>query len=239
VSGDLTTTSNGQVIDAKLITGDLNIEHNNVTVTNSRIKGRVWGGDHTGLVLNRVDQGPDQCAAAAGSFAAIRNADGFTLIQSRVHHNDADLLQVGGGGPVVIRDSILDRTCYYEGAHLDVLQFYDPGARGTITVTHSVLDSRPVNVLGLGNAAIQWGDNPGPGTVLTAYNNKFAGGNYTTQLGDATPATQNLIDFHDNIYVKGAYNYGPCVSGNSSAFNGTYGLKFANNKLDDGTSVSC
>ena len=238
-SGDITTTSNGQTIDAKLVNGDIVLDHDNVTITNSRIKGRVWAHGHRGLTLSNVDIGPDSCAATAGSFPTIVQADGFTLTQTRVHHNDADLIQIGGGQPVLIQDSVLDRTCYYDGAHLDAFQYYDPGGQVNATIIHSVLDSRPVNVVGLGNAAIQWGDFPGSDTVLTLYHNKFAGGNFTTQLNDASISSHVLIDAHDNVYVKDSYQYGPCTSGGSDNFDGTYGLKFINNKLDDGSATSC
>lgn len=237
--GDFATTSNGQTITDRLINGDLVLEHNNVTVTNSRIKGRVWAHGHSGLTLRNVDLGPDSCAASPASFATIAQPNGFTLIQTRVHHNAADLIQIGGGQPVLIQDSMLDSTCFYDGAHLDAFQYYDPGGVVNASIIHSVLDSRPVNIVGLGNAAIQWGDFPGSGTVFTLYHNKFAGGNYTTQLNDASIGSGVLIDAHDNVYVKNSYQYGPCTSGGSNNFNGTYGLKFVNNTLDDGTPVSC
>ncbi len=238
VNGSLSTSANGQTIDARLITGELSIGHDNVTVKNSRIKGRVALNGHTGIVLQDVDLGPDACAAGSGNFESI-NGSGYSLIRTHVHHNNADLIRLGGSQPILIKDSLLDSTCFYAGDHLDAVQWYDPGGVGSVTINHSSIDVRPVNNTGKGNAAIFWADNPGSGTTLTVFNSRLAGGGYTTAFYDASAGSGVVIDAHDNVYVKDSFSFGPCSSSASVAFNGTDGLKFTNNKLDDGTAISC
>jgi hypothetical protein len=243
VSGNLSTTSAGQTIDGKLIAGDLDIGHNNITITNSRIKGHVVLNGHTGLTLQDVDLGPDSCPATGnGGTRALVGDSGYSIIRTHIHNNGDDLMVIGGGSPVLYKDSLLDHTCYYPGDHLDAIQWYDPGATNQISIIHSSVDVRPQNNSDLGNSAVFWADGAGPGTTLTMYNNRFAGGQITTALYDAVAGSRTILDVHDNVYVKNSYNGAPCSFGTSVksiAFDGTSGVKFVNNKFDDGSAVSC
>lgn len=235
---DLSTTSNGQVIDAMLVLGELVINHDNVTVKNSRVKGRVVYNDHRGLVLQDADLGPDSCPTSSnGGYRLLAGGD-YTLIRTHLHHNAADLLALGGGGTITIQDSLFNNTCYYAGDHLDAIQLYDPGAVTNVTVAHSRIDARTVNVVGFGNAAIFWADSPGAGSRLTMYQNLFAGGNYTTYLLDAPSGSNIIIDVHDNRFVRDTYNYGPCTAGGTDPFDGSAGLKWVNNAFSDGVTIA-
>lgn len=243
VSGNLATTANGQLIDGKQVTGDINIGHNIVTITNSRVKGLINLNGHSGIVIRDVDLGPDACPAASnGGFRAVDGSDGYTLQRVHIHHHPADMLVIGGGSPVVIQDSLLDKTCYYAGDHLDTIQWYDPGAVGHITIVHNNIDVRTVNSSDYGNAAIFWADGAGAGTTLMAYNNRLAGGNVTTALYDAVAGSQTVLNVHDNVYVKNSYTVAPCSYGGSVKsinYDGSSGVIFTNNKYDDGSAVSC
>lgn len=240
---NLSSTANGQVIDGMLVNGDITVSHNNVTIKNSRVKGAVMAGSRTGLVLQNVDVGPDTCPGSPNGNRFAVNANGYTLRQTHIHNIPNDPLRVAGGAPYVIEDSIVDKTCFYPDDHLDAIQWYNPGGVGNVSIIHSVIDVRPQNnPSNTGNAALFWADGAGSGTTLTMYNNKFAGGGYTTALYDAVKGSGVIMDVHDNVYVKNSYAYAPCSFGSSPksiVFDGTSGVKFINNKLDDGTAVTC
>lgn len=240
ISGDLATSSSGQIIDHKLITGDVAVLHSNVTITNSRILGRIANKASSGLTITDTDIGPDNCPTVS-SFYNNLNGTGYTLLRSHVHNSGADIIGIGGTGTILIKDSIVNQACIYPGDHLDAAQFYAPGDVGNITIDHSFLDARPVNSPGsLGNAAIFWADSPGSGSRLTATHSKFAGGNFTLSLYDAKIGSGVIFDVNNNTIVKNSYNYGPCSSSNTTTFNGVEGLKFTGNVYEDGSAVpSC
>lgn len=242
LNGDLTTTSNGQVIDGRLITGEVVIAHDNVTIKNSRIKGPIINRNgKKDLKVQDSDIGPDSCPGSSNGGTRLISGDDYTVLRSRLHNNGADVVSLGGtsngSGEILIQDSIIDRTCYYPDDHLDTIQLYDPGSIAKVTIVHNKIDVRPSNNSGKGNAAIFWADNPGSGSRLTVYNNFMAGGNYTFYGLDASSGSGVIIDLHDNIFAKASYQYGACSFSASSAFNGTAGYKSVNNKLDDGSAA--
>jgi hypothetical protein len=237
VTGDLTTTTAGQIIDAKSIKGDLIVNHANVMVKNTRVYGRIVNNASSGLTITDSDIGPDAYPTSS-SFYNNLNGSGYTLIRSRVHHAGADLIGIGGNGTILIRDSLINKACFYPGDHLDAAQFYAPGDVGMVTIEHSLLDSRPTNTTGYGNAAIFWADNPGPGSRLTVTQSFLAGGNYTASLYDAGAGSGVILDIHNSTFTKNSYQYGACASSNSVPYNGTAGLIFTGNKYDDGSAVS-
>jgi hypothetical protein len=109
---------------------------------------------------------------------------------------------------------------------------------GKITIIHSIIDVKPVNNADSGNAAIFFADHPGSGTLLTMYNNKFNGGQVTTALYDALKGSGVVYDVHDNVYTNSAschYGTGPI----SIKFDGTSGVKFTNNKYENGSTITC
>jgi hypothetical protein len=242
VNGTLTTSSNGQVIDAKLITGDLVIANDNVTVTRSRIKGRIVNNrDYTSTantVFQDSDIGRDDCSGGSSPFTTLVGSD-YRLTRTHVHNGGADLLGLHGGGTILVQDSLIDGACFYTGDHLDAAQFYDPGGIGDVTFFHDSLDARCVNSCGdKGNAAIFWADAPGAGSRLTVTNTLLAGGNWSISPYDAGAGSKIIITISSDTFVKNSYKYSPCRLANSIPFNGIEGVKFTGNKLDDGTSVA-
>lgn len=225
VNSSFSTTADNQVIDGKRITGDLVVNNANVTVTNTRILGVVRGSDLRGLTLRNVDLGLDACPKSTNGGTRLINAGNYTVENSRLHHNGADLVNLAAGN-VTYRNSWLGNTCYYSGDHLDAIQMYNPGQNVTLLVERSFLDSRAANVNALGNGAVFIADNPGAGSRFVLKNNLFAGGNYTTSFYDSSN-----FEVRDNKYVAGAYRYGPCSS--------TGTITFTGNTLDNGTPVSC
>lgn len=231
--GSQSSTSNGQTITGLTINGNLTVNHSNVTVTNTRITGRVIN-NASGLVMRDVDIGPDSCPASSnGGNRLIANA-GYTLIRAHLHNNGADLVHLGGGSNVLIQDSLINNACFYSSDHLDAIQFYDPGGVLNATIQHSYIDIRPTNGGGFGNAAIFWADFPGSGSRLNVYNNMLIGGNYTLYGLDAHASSGVVIDVSGNRFLRNQYNYGPCALSNSVPYNGTSGVIWNNNSFSDG-----
>ena len=237
VNGTVTTTANGQVIDGKVITGDLLVSHANVTVTNTRIMGRIINVASSNLVISNSDIGPDTCPSGPSNYNSIDGSN-YTLLRTHIHNNAADLVRVGATGTVLIEDSILDRTCFYTGDHFDAVQLYAPGSLAKVTIIHSSIDVRPVNVAGAyGNAAVFWAEKPGSGSRLTITQSLLAGGAYTTALYDATATSNVIIDVNNSVYIRNSSQYGPCSSSNSVPFNGTSGVTFTGNTYNDGSAI--
>lgn len=225
VNSSFTTTSDNQVIDGKRITGDLVVSHSNVTVTNSRILGVVRGSNLRNLTLRNVDLGRDSCPGSTNGGTRLISGGNYTVENSRLHHNGADLVNLAAGS-ITFRNSWLGNTCYYSGDHLDAIQMYNPGQNVTLLVEKSFLDSRAANTNALGNGAVFIADNPGAQSRFTLKNNLFAGGNYTTSFYDS-----QWFEVTGNKYVAGSYRYGPCSS--------THSITFTGNTLTNGTPVSC
>ena len=235
--GSQASTSNGQTITGLTINGNLTINHSNVTVTNTRITGRVIN-NAGGLVMRDVDIGPDSCPASSnGGNRLIANA-GYTLIRAHLHNNGADLVHLGGGSNVLIQDSLINKACFYSSDHLDAIQFYDPGGVLNATIQHNYIDIRPTNGGGFGNAAIFWADFPGSGSRLNVYNNMLIGGNYTIYGLDAHASSGVIIDVSGNRFLRNQYNYGPCALSNSVPYNGTSGVIWNSNAFTDGGAIS-
>ncbi len=235
--GSFSTTSVGQTINGMLIDGDLVLNHDNVTVTNSRIKGRVIANGHRGFTLKDADIGGDACPASSNGGDRLINADDYTLIRVHAHHNGADLIAINGGGTITIQDSLINKTCYYDGDHLDAIQFYDPGSVANVTLSHNTIDARPVSG-GFGNAAIFIADSPGAGSRFNIYNNYMAGGNYTLYALDALNGSGVIIDVAGNRFLQGQYNYGPCALSNSDPYNGNSGIIWNNNAFTTGAAIT-
>lgn len=241
-SGSFTTASTGQVVDGRLINGDLVLQHDNVTVTRSRIKGRVIDNGHKGLILDQVDLGPDACPSTSNGGTRLLSGSDYTVKRSHLHNNGADLVALYGGGVIRFEDSLLDKTCYYNGDHLDAFQVYDTGtAKQDVTITRSSIDSRAANKTALGNSAIQIGDFPPDGSRYVLTGNLWAGGGYTLRLYDMTASSNSRITAMGNVIKKNTYQYAPCVSSNSVDATGQdqTGLYWSNNRLDDGTPINC
>ncbi len=238
-AGTTLTAGTGNVcgtVDRRLINGDLVLSCDS-TVTNTRIIGRVATNGYR-LTGSHLDIGPDACPSGTADYQMVTGPVALTAVH--LHHGVGDdLVRLTGGGDTTISDSLLDRTCFYPGAHLDAAQFYDPGAVGKITLNHNTIDSRAVNSTDLGNAAIFLADNPGRGTVVTVTNSRLAGGNFTVSLYDALTGSGVFYDVRGNTFVKGSSQYGPCASSNSSPYNGTDGFRFTGNVFDDGSPATC
>jgi hypothetical protein len=233
VPGDLTACG---TVDRKDVSGDLRLTCD-TTVTRSRIAGRIIQDGHRFTAVDTTI-GPDTCGVGDRDQELV-DSDDFSLTRVHLQHSGSDLVRLtGGGGSVVIKDSLIDGACMYPGDHLDAAQFYDPGAVAKVTIEHSSIDSRPTNTSGNGNAAVFLADHPGPGSVFTITDSRLAGGNYTASLYDASAGSGVTYRVTGNTFVRGSWTYGPCSMSNSSTYDGTDGLEFTGNRYDDGSPLA-
>lgn len=237
VNGDLTVTKAGTTVDAKDIRGDLIVQADNVTVTRTRIEGTVFAhtSDQSGLLLqdSEITSSPGR-AFSVGNQPPI--ADGnYTLRRVHVHRwQDGPR---SGSGPMVIEDSLVDELAFAAGEHPDAFQLYGPGSRVSVVLRHSTFSGCAGNSSDKGSSAMFWSDHPGAGSTLVVTESRFACGQYSIRINDANAGSRVVADVHDNVVVKGSYADGPVECTNSVLFNGTEGIKWANNSFDSGGAI--
>jgi Domain of unknown function (DUF4082) len=195
VSGDVTLTTDGQVLDAADVSGKVYVQANNVTIKRSRIQQgiqiRDWDG-YRGLVVSDTELGPQTGSGGDDGIAF----SSYTCQRCNIH-NFSDGGKVNGS--VVIQDSWIHDLWQDPGDHNDGLQNY--AGSGDVTLRHNTIDGHPGNVSDYGNAAVFSADFPS-GTV-TIDGNLLSGGQFTLQVLDN--ATYVVTGNH---FVRGSYVYG-------------------------------
>ena len=207
-SGSLSITTAGTVIDSKDITGNIEINANNVTIKNSRIT--VTGGGcgtqdscgnsaiHVGgpydVTISNVELTTD---ANTTVEHAIRNANGGTIHVDHVYqHGNIDSLCNCGNATVQDSYSIIHLAMVND--HLE--NTYSDGT--TLTVDHNTL----LNTVGQ-TANIFANTNNGSGGAcsnqLTINNNLLAGGGYSIYpCGNASSAGSSSAKITNNRFAR-------------------------------------
>jgi hypothetical protein len=200
-SGSVTTAFDGQVIQNLDINGSIQVNHNNVTVRNVRL--RNPGGtaitvlQKTGLVVEDCEI--DGTGNTNG--AEVINHHNYTIRRCNVHH-------FGEGpranGNVVIEDNYFHTFTNFipQGAHQDCVQIT---SGHNITIRHNTC---MMNVDG-GNAAIMIGSYSG-GDILVE-NNLLGGGGFTAYCGEMNGYTNVRYlnnRFSTAYFPRGGY-WGP------------------------------
>jgi hypothetical protein len=136
-SGDIVVRRPGAVIDGVDVTGEIDVEADNVTIENSRITnsggGGRWGvylaGDSSGLTIRSSEvrgAGPE----ASQTIEAAVIGSGVTFVADYLH-NCADCIEYGNN----VTDSYILNNGHIPGAHYEDLYGNDQ----TVNVQHSVL----------------------------------------------------------------------------------------------------
>lgn len=237
VNGDVTIRTANATLDARDIHGDLNIEAANVHVTRTVVRGHVFINSRSfSLVMEDSEVRPSAGSNyEVGNYPPITSGN-YTLRRVHVHG-----FQDGprtGGGTTVIEDSLLDDLAFGPGEHPDGYQQYGPGEKSNVTLRHNTISGITGNSSDKGNSAIFWSDHPGRGSTIVIENNLLSGGAFTIRINDTKAGTGVIADVHDNVVVAGSWQFGPAETNESSAFNGTDGVKWSNNKTSDGRSIS-
>jgi hypothetical protein len=188
----VTTSSNGQVIDALDITGNVIVNHDNVTVKRCRVN--ATAGDigcifptapRSGVIIEDCELDGNDETGLMGVF----DATGFTVRRCNIHHV-GDGLDINGNCEA--RDNwIHDLSNPPPDPHSDGIQVNIEAAN--VSIIHNFIDCEtPV----LGNAAIITYQPASSGhSNLSIINNKLRGGGFTLFLpGD--PSANTFINYN-------------------------------------------
>ena len=203
-SGSITTSADGQVIDAMDVQGSIRVEHNNVTIKRTRI--RQSGGQAITMNPSRTNLVIEDCeldgTGNTDGASAVGDSN-FTIRRCNVHHF--------GEGPRTNGNNLVEDNWFHDflnfvaqGAHQDVVQIT---GGSNIVLRHNTMD---IAVDGA-NAAVMMGTYPG--SDITVENNLLAGGGYTVYGGSSNGYTNVKIinnRFSTRYYPRAGY-HGPLV----------------------------
>lgn len=211
INGNYNATTNGEVINAKRITGDLIILANNVVITNSEIDGTIYNDQgllHGSFTVTDTTIGP---ASGCIGQPAINDSNYVaTRVRSRGHD---DGFRVGPPGNVKVYDSYVE-NCYLppsqappDGSHSDGVQAVCGGtACSGVTIVHNTFDGTKVpttNMLNLTDTDL---------SNVTATDNLMAGGAYVV---DAWWHSGAVWTIKDNRFVNNSWAYGAVTAENT------------------------
>jgi hypothetical protein len=210
ISGDVTASTPGQVIDGVLITGSVRITAANVVIRNSEIRGTVWnsGNESKAFTIEDSTIGPP-------SGCASNNAIGFAnYTLRRVHiRNFSDGPRVSGSN-ITVEDSFM-LICSNSGDHSDGIQGYGGGTN--VTIRHNTIDQRPASSV---TAAIFFADSSQAATVRD--NLLMSGGGYTLRIHDDFTPDHGPWIITGNRIVNGAWAFGPVLTTNTDCSTATW-----------------
>jgi hypothetical protein len=214
VNGDVTASTNGQVIDSKLITGSVFIAANNVVIKNSRIYGAILNSNGESYTVTDSEIGP--LSGCNGNVAM--GYENYTATRLHVH-NFGDGPRVSGNN-VTVQDSYIN-VCSNPGDHADGVQGYQGGTN--VHLTHNTIDER--NAVDV-TAPVFFADNSQSAIVQ---NNLLAGGGYTLRLHDDFAPDHGPWQATGNRIVNAAWVYGPALTTNTDCNAAT--MTWSDNRL--------
>jgi hypothetical protein len=204
-NGSVTASTNGQVIENRIITGSINIRAKNVTVRNSWVYGQIYnqvvGQQYNGLLVEDTTLGPP--TGLSGQTTGAIGVNGYTARRVKVI-NSKEGFRVGGKGtsgdnPVVIEDSyarLNASTC----EHADGVQGYDEPSN--VTIRHNTID---ISGPGCATGAIYVGFEA---KLITIQNNLLAGGAHTLRLQEGATKYDHVSG---NRIVNNTWDWAPVL----------------------------
>ena len=197
-SGGFTVTTAGAVIDAKDISGTVNIAAPNVTIRRSRFTG---GNEWYAIYIQSGNVRVEDSEFRGGYHTAAIAFDNWVGVRLNVHDLPDDGFKLGNNA--TLQDSYLHDFTPESGAHADGIQMQDG-------VTNSTIVHNNINIAG--NAAIFLCPSLGPttnGPVLVD-GNLLGGGNYTLYNVDGDHGHYHVhnITIRNNRWLRNA-RYGP------------------------------
>lgn len=202
-SGSITITTAGAVISGLDITGTVNINANNVTFKNSRVRSsefvvvRVQSG-RTGVVIqdvevNGVGTGNDGDDGIAG--------EGATILRVNVYNVENGVTPMSSHSPMLIQDSYIHDLKASGSPHYDGIQI--DGGLANITIRHNTV----INPWGQ-TSAVMIDNYFGTISNVIVDNNRLIGGGYTVYSdGQFTGGSITGVSFTNNRLGKGQYGY--------------------------------
>ena len=199
-SGDFSTSADNQVISGMRITGDVAIDHTNVTIRNSEIYGHIknFNGGGTFTVEDSLVGPPSGCT----TDAAIGNHS-YTV--NRVHlRGYAEGFRVEDAGDVTVRNSYVKFCNPNVDNHGDAIQGYLAGSN--VIFEHNTVDMLDIPVAtDFITAVIFWSDSSG--NNVTFKDNLISGGSYSIRIHVGTGHTVT-----GNKVINNSWLYGPVSS---------------------------
>jgi hypothetical protein len=215
-TGVVKLDSPGVVWEGRDLTGSIEVSADNVTIRNCKIR-------NTGIFAVRNMGGKklliENCEifSPTGAYTGISGGD-ITTRRCNIYHFENGF---SAGSNSVIEENYIHDPYYGPGAHVDGIEWGNPGNNTTIRANR-IMIGKDTGCVNIGQVA---NDNK----VL---DNLFSGGTYSLYIrGDDPNGSVNGVIVTGNIWVKGSYVYGPhsIVKAN--------GVVWSNNKFDDGTDV--
>jgi len=208
-TGPMTITTNGTTIDKKVITGQLNIKANNVTVKRCRvINGSNYGihanWGYTGTVIEDCLVGH----TTGGSGKAIYCSN--TIVRRCDVSQYKDCIYFGSN--ITFEDNYLHDMHYEAGFHVDCIQ---TGSGSNFTIKHNTMQSRYQT----STSAMILQAHFGPIYDIWIENNFLSGGTYTVYCKEQGAGVNPYdVTFKDNVWEKDSYQYGHITFDGSPTF---------------------
>lgn len=222
-SGTITTTHAGQVIENVAVTGEIRVNHSNVTIRNFAVRG---GAPAIDIIPGASGTKVSNCLLDGGSDPGPQPAISYARYEMR----HCELVNFGEGpmanGDVIIHHNWMHDFIDYGsvGAHQDGVQVV---CNNNIQITDNIIDM-DIDA----NAAIMIGTACGPVDNVLIEGNVLAGGGFTVYGGSAPGWTPNATNvriadnwFSTKHYPRGGY-HGPLAN--------TYDAQVTGNRWLDG-----
>ncbi|MFC4529962.1 DUF4082 domain-containing protein [Sphaerisporangium dianthi] len=232
-SKSITITKDGTVIDGLEISGEINVQADDVTIRNTRLAAAPgeWGiiqrSGHSGLTVEDTEifgNGKQRT-----QFGIINQGGDLTVRRVDIHTISNGILTEQG----LIEDSYIHDPKYYSGDHTDMIMCTSgPPSGATLVIRGNTV----INTLEQTGAVALFQDF-GVVRNVTVEGNFLAGGGYTVYGGAGAKGTSSNIKvvgnvFSKDVWAKGGYN-GPVAYWDK---NGA-GNEWKNNVWEDGKTV--
>jgi hypothetical protein len=206
-NGNLVITEANTVVNAKRITGDVDVRASGVVIKNSEVNGRVINdnvSNNPSFTLEDSTVGPTTCSTWTAGAIGTKN---YTA--KRVHlRGFVDGFRIAGGN-VLIEDSYVKLCGTNPEYHSDGIQAYGAAGGKNIVIRHNVVDQ--TGVIGEAQTSPLFIPvDPGQGNdniEVTVDNNVLAGGGFTLRVYGTGPFS--VPSMSGNKIVDGTWGYGP------------------------------
>jgi hypothetical protein len=202
----MTVKTAGQVIDGKLVTGDINIQASDVIIRNSEVRGRIYSDNGSRFTVEDSTVGPVSGCLSSSTAGGIGSSN-YAVRRVRVR-GYSDAFRISGSN-VLIEDSYVTVCSDNPENHSDGIQAYGASGATNITIRHNVIDQRSAKY-GV-NAPIfipnDKSSQLNQGISVSVTDNILAGGGYSLQLmGDLA---WTALAVNGNKIVDKSWFFGP------------------------------
>lgn len=228
-TGSLTISTAGTVIDSKVISGDLKITANNVTIKNSRITG---GGYY--VVQSNASSGVkllhNEIISSSGGNKYIGVLGKYEFICGNYIHGFENAISMYDGG-ATIQANLIDKMDGAPTAHHDGIEIYG-GSNYKIWGNTIKLTNASGNGWLTETGAINISDDSSVINDVEINGNWLGGGSYTVYVDDQFGYSLSNIKLINNTWLgnppKGYAGYGPLLIRSTGTVTTNTGNKWEN-----------